>query len=83
MRHARDPRVEQLFGQPPWRGRREIDRVSRRHKYLQVDSRLTEEQRARFERWQVTAVTYFDPASWRTPFQEAGYTGEYYWTITE
>lgn len=62
---------------------REIERVSRRHKYLQVDSWLTEEQRENFERWQLTAVTYFDPEGWRRVFAEAGYTGEYYWTITE
>lgn len=62
---------------------REMERVSRRHKYLQVDSWLTEEQRGNFERWQLTAVTYFDPAGWRKVFQEAGYTGDYYWTLTE
>lgn len=62
---------------------RAMERVSRRHKYLQVDSWLSEEQRASFERWQLTAVTYFDPAGWRKVFEEAGYTGDYYWTITE
>lgn len=62
---------------------REMERVSRRFKYLQVDSFLTEAQRRNFERWQLTAVTYFDPEGWRRLFAEAGYTGDYYWTITE
>jgi len=62
---------------------REMERVSRKHKYLQVDSFLTEEQRENFERWQLTAVTYFPPDGWRRFFSEAGYTGDYYWTITE
>lgn len=62
---------------------REMERVSRRHKYLQVDSWLTEEQRQNFERWQLTAVTYFDPEGWKKVFAECGYTGEFYWTITE
>ena len=62
---------------------REMERVSRRHKYLQVDSWLSEEQREKFERWQLTAVTYFDAAGWRAVFEKAGYTGEYYWTLTE
>lgn len=62
---------------------REMERVSRGHKYLQVDSFLNEEQRDNFKRWQLTAVTYFDPAGWRALFAEAGYTGDYYWTITE
>lgn len=62
---------------------RELERVSRRAKYLQVDSWLTEEQRLQFERWQLTALTYSDPDGWRRLLAEAGYTGEYYWTLTE
>jgi len=61
----------------------EIERVSRKHKYVQVDSWLNEEQRENFERWVLTAVTYYDPDGWRQLFAEAGYTGEYYWTLTE
>ena len=62
---------------------REMERVGRRNKYLQVDSWLNEEQRQNFEQWQLTARTYFDPDGWRRVFAAAGYTGEYYWTITE
>ncbi|HKZ06989.1 MAG TPA: class I SAM-dependent methyltransferase [Methylomirabilota bacterium] len=62
---------------------REIERVSRRHRYVQVDSWLTEEQREKFERWQLTAATYSDPDGWRRLFREAGYGGDYYWTVTE
>jgi SAM-dependent methyltransferase len=62
---------------------REMRRVSRKHCYVQVDSWLTEEQRENFERWQLTALTYFDPDGWRKVFEEVGYTGDYYWTLTE
>jgi len=62
---------------------RELMRVSRRSAYLQVDSWLTEEQRQKFERWQLTALTYSDPDGWRKLMAEAGYSGEYYWTLTE
>jgi SAM-dependent methyltransferase len=62
---------------------REMERVSRRAKYLQVDSYRNDEEREKFERWQLTAVTHFDPDGWRRVFREAGYTGEYSWTITE
>jgi SAM-dependent methyltransferase len=62
---------------------REIERVSAAHAYIQVDSWLTEQQRQDFERWQLTAVTYFDPDGWRRLFEEVGYTGDYYWTLTE
>ena len=61
----------------------EMERVSRRFRYLQVDSYRSEQERENFERWQLTAVTYFDPAGWRRVFERAGYTGDYYWTITE
>jgi len=61
----------------------EIERVARRHRYVQVDSWLNESQREKFERWQLTARTYFDPAGWRGLFAEAGYRGDYYWTVTE
>ena len=62
---------------------REMERVSRRFKYVQVDSWLTEEQHQNFERWVLTALTYHDPDGWRTLFAEAGFTGDYYWTVTE
>lgn len=64
---------------------REIERVKRPggRSYVQVDSWLTEEQRRKFERWQLTAQTYFAPEGWRALFAEAGYTGDYYWTLTE
>jgi SAM-dependent methyltransferase len=62
---------------------REMERVGRGHKYLQVDSWLNEEQRQNFEQWQLTARTYFAPEGWRRVFEHSGYTGEYYWTITE
>ena len=50
----------------------EIERVSRRHRYVQVDSWLDETQREKFERWQLTALTYSDPEGWRRLFREAG-----------
>jgi SAM-dependent methyltransferase len=62
---------------------REMERVSRRFKYVQVDSWLTDEQQQNFERWVLTALTYHDPEGWRKLFAEAGFEGDYYWTITE
>lgn len=61
----------------------EMERVGRHHRYVQVDSWLNELQREKFERWQLTALTYSDPDGWRRLFAEAGYRGDYYWTITE
>jgi SAM-dependent methyltransferase len=61
----------------------EMERVGRRFKYLQVDSYRNDEEHEKFERWQLTALTHFDPDGWRTILRQAGYAGEYSWTITE
>lgn len=61
----------------------EMERVSRRHKYIQVDSYRNDQERENFQRWQLTALTHFEPDRWRTIFQECGYSGDYFWTITE
>jgi len=63
----------------------EIERVKRPggHSYVQVDSWFTDEQRADFERWQLTAQTYFATDGWKALFAECGYTGDFYWTLTE
>ena len=65
------------------RALREMRRVSRRATFVQVDSYRTEEQRLDLERWILTAVTYFDPKGWIDLFRDAGYDGDYAWTITE
>ena len=64
---------------------REIERVKRPggHSYVQVDSWLSEEQRLDFERWQLTALTYYGPDGWKQLFAEGGYSGDFYWTLTE
>ena len=62
---------------------RDIERVGRLHKYVQVDSWFNDEQRENLMKWVLTAVTYYEPEGWRRLFAEAGYTGDYYWTITE
>lgn len=61
----------------------EIERVSRRFKYIQIDSWFNQEQYDNLMKWVLTAVTYFEPEGWRQLFREAGYTGDYYWTLTE
>lgn len=61
----------------------ELERVSRKYKYLQVDSWRNEQERINLEQWQLTAETYMSTEDWKKLFAELGYTGDYYWTITE
>ncbi len=62
---------------------REIERLAPGRGYIQVDSYRTTEERELFLSWVLTAKTHYDPAGWRQLFWEAGYTGDYYWTIIE
>jgi len=61
----------------------EIERVSGGRAFVQVDSYRTPEQKEIFESWVLTAEFYDDPDGWRKLFDEAGYSGDYYWTIIE
>jgi len=62
---------------------REIERLAPGRAFIQVDSYLTPEQKEIFESWVLTARFHDYPAGWVDLFQEAGYTGDYYWTIIE
>jgi len=61
----------------------EIMRVSRGSAFVQVDSYRTPEQKAVFEDWVLTAQFHDYPDGWLKLFAEAGYTGDYAWTIVE
>ena len=62
---------------------REIQRVSRKHAFITVDAWRTEEERERFMKWNLTALTYMHVDDWKKLFAEVGYTGDYYWFIAE
>jgi len=62
---------------------REIERLAPGKGFVQVDSYRTPEQKALFEEWVLTAKFHDYPDGWVSLFHEAGYTGDYYWTIIE
>ena len=60
----------------------EIERVTKNSRaYIQVDSYRSEEERDLFLDWVLTAHTHDYPAGWKAIFAEAGYQGDYYWTL--
>lgn len=65
------------------RALREIMRVTRGGAYIQVDSFRNQQEKENLDRWQLTAELIYSPDEWRELFAEAGYSGDYYWTITE
>lgn len=62
---------------------RELQRVSGGRAYVQVDSYRTPEERQRFLDWVLTAHYHEYPDGWMKTFKDAGYTGDYYWTIVQ
>lgn len=61
----------------------EVQRVSSHHSYIRVDSYRSIEQKNIFEGWVLTAKFHDYPTGWLQVFQQAGYTGDYCWTIIE
>jgi len=61
----------------------EIQRISGGRAFVQVDSYRTPEQKETFESWVLTALFHDYPPGWLKLFKEAGYTGDYYWTIID
>ncbi len=63
------------------RALREIERLAPGKGFVQVDSYMTAAQKEIFESWVLTARFHDYPDGWVVVFDEAGYTGDWYWTI--
>lgn len=61
------------------RSLQEIERVKRRAAFVTVDAYRTDEERDRMEAWNLTARTILSVSEWERLFDEAGYTGDYFW----
>jgi len=61
----------------------EIQRLSGGRAFVQVDSYLDPAQKEIFESWVLTAEFHDYPDGWLRLFAEAGYTGDYDWTIVD
>jgi SAM-dependent methyltransferase len=62
---------------------KEMQRVAPGKGYVQVDAYRNPQERQVFEDWMLTARTYGMPDDWRAILHEAGYAGDYFWTILE
>ena len=60
---------------------REITRVARRHAFVQVDAWRNERERENLFNWVLTAETLRGADGWLELFREAGYEGDYFWTV--
>ena len=62
-------------------GLRDMERVSRKHKFLKLAGYHNEEEKIRFEKWNVVAKTYMHCDDWIRLFKKVGYTGDYTWFV--
>lgn len=62
---------------------REVERLAPGHGFIQVDAYHTAEERELFMKWVLTAEFHDYPEGWLKVFAEAGYTGDWYWTVLE
>jgi len=56
---------------------KEIERVSRRAKYLCVEGYRNEREKMNLMYWQLTCRVFHTPAEWEFEFKQAGYTGDH------
>lgn len=62
---------------------REVERLAPGRGFIQVDAYYTPEQRELFMKWVLTAKYHDYPEGWLAVFKEAGYTGDWFWTVLE
>jgi ubiquinone/menaquinone biosynthesis C-methylase UbiE len=62
---------------------KEVERLAPGRGFVQVDAYYTPAQRELFMQWVLTAEFHGYPEQWLEVFKEAGYTGDWYWTVLE
>ena len=59
------------------RSLQEIERVSKKNKYICVESYRSEKEKVNLLYWQVTCESFFKPNEWKWFFKQSGYKGDY------
>ena len=57
----------------------EMERVSKKHKFLTVDAYSNEKEKELMYSWNLTAKTILHTDEWKKLFLEAKYKGDFYW----
>ena len=60
---------------------KEIQRVSRKHAFITVDAYHNKEEKEAMYAWNLTAKTILSVPMWIKLFNEAGYTGDFFWFV--
>ncbi|MDD5079040.1 MAG: class I SAM-dependent methyltransferase [Candidatus Omnitrophica bacterium] len=62
---------------------REIERVKKQNAFLTVNAWRNDEEKEKLLKWNITAKTVMHVDDWKKLFLEIGYTGDYWWFITD
>jgi SAM-dependent methyltransferase len=57
----------------------ELERVSRKGSFITVDAYTNDDEKQRMLAWNLTAKTILHVDEWKELFNEAGYSGDYFW----
>ena len=60
-----------------WSALREIERVSRRAKFICVEAYRTEREKVNLMYWQLTCRAFHTPAEWEWIYDKVGYSGDH------
>ena len=58
---------------------KEIERVSKKNKFITVDAYSNQEEKKMMYEWNLTAKTILHTDEWKKVFQDINYSGDYYW----
>ena len=58
---------------------KEMERISKQHKFLTVDAYSDEKEKEQMYSWNLTAKTILHTEEWKKLFLESKYTGDFYW----
>ena len=61
------------------KGLKEIERVSKKNKFITVDAYSNEKEKELMYAWNLTAKTILHTEEWKKLFIETSYTGDFYW----
>ncbi len=71
--------IHNLEGQDLENSLLEIERVSKKNKFLIVDAYANDNEKEALNNWNLTAKTILHVDEWKSLFDKVGYTGDYYW----
>ena len=71
--------IHNLEGQDLENSLLEIERVSKKNKFLIVDAYANDNEKEELNNWNLTAKTILHVDEWKSLFDKVGYTGDYYW----